>query len=373
MKSKICLIYNYAQHYRLGIFKLLNDELEVDFYFGDKMDDVKKIDYSELSNFRNEVNNIKIFKNFYIQKGVIKLLFKNYDNYILLGEYYCLSTWLILILGKFTNKKIFLWTHGWYGKETVIQRIIKRKFFNLSDGIFLYGNYAKKLMIKEGFKESKLHVIYNSLNYDEQIEYRKKCVENDLYKSYFKNGYPTLVFIGRLTKVKKLNYIIEAISLLKNDNFNVNLAIIGNGENLNSLQELVFELDLTNRVWFVGSLYNENEISNFIYNSDLCVSPGNVGLTAMHAMMYGTPVITNSAFSYQMPEFEAIIKGVTGDFFEKDNVKDLAEKIKNWFNINLQRDKSRESCYNVIDSYYNPYIQLKTIKNAIETINKKEL
>src|SRR5690554_6019915 len=128
MKNKYCLIYNYAQHYRLGIFKLLNNELNFDFYFGDKMGDVKKIDYSELTNFKQELRNIKIIHNFYWQKGALNVFFKKYEKYIILGEYYCLSTWLILILSRFTNKKIYLWSHGWYGKENKLQKLVKKIF-----------------------------------------------------------------------------------------------------------------------------------------------------------------------------------------------------------------------------------------------------
>ena len=75
---KICLIYNYAQHYRIGIFKLLDQELSCDFYFGDQMDDVKKLDYSELKNFKKAkdylemgldyiVDNPTMEANFYLQ------------------------------------------------------------------------------------------------------------------------------------------------------------------------------------------------------------------------------------------------------------------------------------------------------------------
>lgn len=54
--------------------------------------------------------------------------------------------------------------------------------------------------------------------------------------------------------------------------------------------------------------------AEFIYNADLCVSPGNVGLTAMHSLVFGCPVITHNCFEWQMPEFEAIQPGITGDF-----------------------------------------------------------
>ena len=52
-------------------------------------------------------------------------------------------------------KKIFLWTHGWYGKETTLESIIKIQYKLPNGGIFTYGEYARDLMIKEGFKANK--------------------------------------------------------------------------------------------------------------------------------------------------------------------------------------------------------------------------
>lgn len=46
--AKLCLIYNFAQHYRAEIFQELDKTFDVDFYFGDKYLDVKKMDYSLL-------------------------------------------------------------------------------------------------------------------------------------------------------------------------------------------------------------------------------------------------------------------------------------------------------------------------------------
>lgn len=37
-------------------------------------------------------------------------------------------------------------------------------------------------------------------------------------------------------------------------------------------------------VWFYGSCYDEQTNAELIYNADMCVAPGNVGLTAIHAM-----------------------------------------------------------------------------------------
>ena len=70
-------------------------------------------------------------------------------------------------------------------------------------------------MIKEGFDASKLHVIKNSLDYDKQLELRNNIVASNVYKEHFKNDNPTIIFIGRLTPVKKLDQIVGAVGILK--------------------------------------------------------------------------------------------------------------------------------------------------------------
>ena len=364
MIKKTCLIYNYAQHYRKGIFKLLDHELNVDFYFGNKMDDVKKIDYAELKNFKNELQNIKLYSNIYWQKGAVKLVFKDYDKFILLGEYYCVSTWVILLINFFKKKKTYLWTHGWYGNESSLKKKIKKIFFNLSNGIFLYGGYAKELMIKEGFNENKLHVVYNSLNYEEQNSLRSELNKNNVFKDYFKNDHPNLIFIGRLTSIKKLDYLLEAQNILKQNNFEVNLVFVGDGAEKNNLIKEAVRLGLKSNVWLYGSSYNESEIGQLIYNADICVSPGNVGLTAIHSLAFGTPVITHDNFTNQMPEFEAINDGITGTFFKENDTKDLARKIK-WWLKNKDKNIVKNECFKLIDRFFNPNFQLAVIKKII--------
>lgn len=361
MINEACLIYNYAQHYRSGIFIKMDKELEVDFYFGDKMQDVKKMDYEKLSHFKKELKNVFITSHIYWQSGSTSLFFNNYKQYIILGDYYCLSTWVLLFLCKFSNKKVYLWTHGWYGNENFFKRIIKKWFFKLSDGVLLYGKYAKKLMINEGFNSEKLHVIYNSMNYETQLNVRKKTAKSDIYEKYFKNNFPVMIFIGRLTKVKELTYLLEIQERIEKKGLGINIIYVGEGEDKKRLKKLA----ANKNVWFYGACYDEEKIGNLIYNADLCVSPGNVGLTAMHSMVYGTPVFTNDDFSTQMPEFEAIESNVTGGYFKKNNLDSMVTSIYNWLILDKNREEIRENCYKKIDKYYNPNFQIAVLKNIL--------
>lgn len=124
-------------------------------------------------------------------------------------------------------------------------------------------------------------------------------------------------------------------------------------------------------MWFYGACYDEKPNAELIYNADLCVAPGNVGLTAMHTMVFGTPVISHNDFKWQMPEFEAIHPNETGDFFEYKNTESLASTISNWFSVHKSdRAEVRRFCYHEIDTQWNPNFQIKVIRKLFGQTNK---
>lgn len=365
--SNICLIYNFAQHYRTNIFTLLDQQLDIDFVFGNEYLNIKKMDYQLLNHKVTEVKTKQLIGPLDWQCGVIKQLFKGYKKFIMLGKPMSISTWTALILGRLMGKDIYFWTHGWYGKESFLKTLIKKAFFGLATGTMTYGNYARDLMINEGLKAEKITTIYNSLMYDEQIKIRKTLVLSDIYKKKFLNSDPIVIFVGRLTTIKKLDQILKAQEICRNHNFKFNIVFVGDGTEMDSLKKLAENLGLSERVWFYGPSYDEAELSNLIYNADLCVAPGNIGLTAMHAMAYGCPCMSHNDFPYQMPEFEAIREGETGAFFKRDDINSLADNIMKWFNSpTLSREKIRQDCFREIDRKWNPHVQIELIKKAIK-------
>ena len=336
---KLCLIYNFAQHYRSSIFKLIDQEFDCQYVFGDKYLNVKKMEYSALNGKIIEVRRV-------------------------------LSTWLFCIRARlfYPEKKIYFWTHGWYGKENKIEKLMKKIFFRLPNGgIFLYGNYARELMIKEGFSPDKLYTIHNSLAYDEQVAVRQQLSKMPIYQEHFGNDNPNLFFVGRLTAIKKLDMILRAMSQLKKIGQNYNMTFIGGGDVQGELESLSVELGLQDNVWFYGPCYDEKNLGELIFNADLCVSPGNIGLTAMHSLVFGTPAITHDDFPHQMPEFEAIREGVTGTFFQNGSVESLAEGITRWFYQHKdERDIVRSACMKEIDESWTPYYQISVLKEHLK-------
>lgn len=363
-KHKICFFNRSSIHYRKNIWLLMDKELPCDFYFGDsRPGGIKPVPCELFTQFKGVFHNVDIGP-FYWQKGALRLL-NDYTDIITPGDYYCLSTWVMLLRAKRKKKNVYLWTHGAYGDETGFKKWIVLLSKKLAKGVFLYGNYAKLILQNWGIPSEKLFTIYNSLSYDEQIPLRKALQPSALYTEHFKNDNLNIVFIGRLTFVKKLDQILKAVKLLKEQGINYNIIFIGDGVVRTELEELTTELGMQDTVWFYGALYDEKKIAEFLYNADLCVSPGNVGLTAMHAMTFGCPVISHNNFPKQMPEFEAIEPGKTGAFFKENDVDDLARVIKQWKNSCSDREAVRQACYKVIDEKYNPHVQIETIRKAI--------
>jgi glycosyltransferase involved in cell wall biosynthesis len=367
-KAKICCIFNYPPHYRKAVYIMMDKELGCDFYFGDKVPgSLREMDCSLLSGYRKRFRNVVLKSRIIWQSGIFRLLIKPYEYYIMTVDTACLSGWIFIFFAMLFGKKIYFWTHGYSGKESFFEKLKKKVYYFPSAALLLYSEYAKNLMLKEGFDGNKLFVIANSLDYDRQLEIRKKLLKTSLYYRRFQNRNSVILFIGRLEPKKKLDKIIDLQKELKNKGKEINLVFIGDGSDKIRLESKAEKLCLRDKIWFAGECYNEEEIGNHIYNADLCLSPGNVGLTAIHSLTYGTPVITHNDFSEQMPEFESITEGKTGSYFIRNDYVDMLYCVERWLREHPIKDQSTiNACMSIVDSKYNPYFQIQVLKKALQ-------
>lgn len=374
MTKKIAYFTNIAPHYRENLWLELakHSGSGFHFYFGyNPNQSIKAIDFTneDWKAYQSQVHrlgNIKVKHRLVFQRKVIQtVLFKKWDAVIMLGDPNILSNWIAASVARIKGIPVIFWGHGMYGKEAGLKKTILKCFLSLANGILTYGNRAKQLLIKENFDENKIRVVYNSVDYSLSKSLRAQSIIPNFYKSYFKNDNQTIIFIGRLTKVKKLHLLIKAIKSLRDQGQAFNLMVIGDGTERENLEKLAKTLQI--KTHFYGSCYDESKIAKLLANADLCVSPGNVGLTAIHAMSYGTPVCTNDDYNNQMPEFESIQPGETGCFYDYRK-QNLSETIRIWFNTTSDRERVRISCYEMIDKYYNPKVQVKIFKEVIDDI-----
>ena len=375
-KEKILFITNFFPLYRKSIWKKLlnNKKSDVIFYFDPIQNEgiqVEELFFSE----SNKLDSFKEVKNFYFFGRVIwqsrivrECLSASFNQAIFLGDMNILSTWISLLICRLRNKKTVLWTHGFYGKENYIKRQLRILFYSIGNKYLLYEQRGKKLMIRAGFDANKIFVIYNSLDYELQKEYFENYQKNNTKRefTFFKNSkLKTILFLGRLTSVKKIDLLIKSLNKLNSKRVNFNLLIIGEGSQKSSLKKISKEGLEKGWIYFYGKTYKESELSKLIYSSDLMVSPGNTGLNAVHALSYGTPVGTHNNFYKQMPEAAIIEDQKTGFFFNENDSDDLSLNIDLWFskfNINLTQAERRR----IIDEKYNPEYQIKVIQKALD-------
>ena len=377
--KKIFYFANIAPHYRKNLWQKLVETTNFEFYFFYGINKALKIHEIDILNeeFIPFKKRFHVLKNIWLkdkillwQKGVITTCLKNnIHTAIFEGEFQIISTWIAMLICKLKGIQVVYWTHGLYGDEFYLKKKARVLFYKTADNLLVYENRAMKLLIKEGLDAKKLKVIYNSLDYDKQLIIRKKLIETEIYTKHFNNSNPTLIFIGRLTKVKKLEMLLEAQLLLKNIGVFVNTVFVGTGIEKDNLVKLAQKLDVKENSWFYGETYKEEEIAELLFNATLCVSPGNVGLTAIHSLSYGTPVCSHNNFYNQGPEVETITEWKTGILFVENSKDDLANKIKNWLNYSTERELIRENCYKIIDEFYNPYYQVNIINKILNELD----
>lgn len=364
--GKICCYFNDLALYRESIYRMMDAEYDIDWFIEDTDTQCKEFDPSLLKSV-SHLHTVPLC-HFYLTKGLISLLKKDYIIYFFLGSTRNITLYIFLIIKClfYRKKKVYLWTHGYYGKESPVNlALLKRPMFKMCDGAFIYGDYAISLMTHDGLNGKKLWPIHNSLNYNVQLSLRNTVEYSNIYQEHFGNNDPVLIFLGRLTPVKKLDQAIEAVKILKDRGENYNMVLIGDGPEGNSLRSLVKKFNLECCFWFYGACYDERINAELVYNADLCLAPGNIGLTAIHALMFGCPAATHNNFAYQMPEFEAIREGKTGIFFKQNDVLDIARAISEWFNLNHdKRGFVKEACYKEIDDNWTPQYQMKILKNV---------
>lgn len=156
-----------------------------------------------------------------------------------------------------------------------------------------------------------------------------------------------LVFVGRLVEKKGVSFLIEAVGILADRYPQLRLSIVGDGPLRESLEELARDLEVEDKVHFVGSVLNE-EVPDHLRAAKISVMPSVVassgdqeglGLVAVEALGCGCAVV-----AFDLPAVrDTVIHGKTGLMAEPGNAADLAEKIALLLEDNDLRKRLAES------------------------------
>ncbi|WP_223543419.1 glycosyltransferase [Pseudomonas sp. GL-B-12] len=358
--SIIC--YHFFPHYRKGIIEELARQISPTF-LGDNrgVEGIKAYEFSADDTFIQS-------SCFYIGKIMVQpkviwvALTGKYTSYVFLANPNHISTWLAAIICRLRFKNVVFWGHGFKSDKKTKSNFIRKIFFKLANSFYTYGWRAKDNAVNLGFSSKNIHVGYNSLDYNTQLKVRNTLVASEPSDSETLN----IICISRLTYACRYDMLFQAIELAKtiNPNMVISVTLIGDGPERAHLEKIACDLKIETD--FVGELYDEKIIARYISSADVTISPGKIGLTAMHSLMYGTPVISNDDYVSQMPEVEAIVTGHTGEVFCNGSISSLADALLIFKSKYLDRKKTREECFLMIDKIYNPSNQAHILKMAIE-------
>jgi glycosyltransferase involved in cell wall biosynthesis len=370
-RKRIAFFNPIFAHYRSALLRELRSSETFEYFlFGDTRDPYSNIPVADLSSdphFR-VTPYVRFWRVFAWQKGIVgPTLFGRFDGFILEGDAYYLSTWIGALLARLRRRRVLFWSHGWTRVDTGAKQLVRLLFYRLADGLLLYGTRAKSIGIESGLAADRLYVMYNSLDFD----YQRRCaagIQGDALAALRSRLFgpepaPVVIATARLTAKKRFDLLIRALGLINGAGRRVDLLVVGDGPARAELEALA-RSERVNAV-FVGACYEEPGLAELFACACVTVSPGEVGLTCMHSLGYGVPVITHGDPSRQMPEWEAIIPGVTGDLFEPDDVGDLAKKIDRWTQSRDVPEATRDACLNRVAQRYHARTQAQAIELAL--------
>ncbi len=135
----------------------------------------------------------------------------------------------------------------------------------------------------------------------------------------------SIVFAGKLVKQKRIDFVLQALSLIK-DEIPFVFYIVGDGEELDYLKLTTEILGLNNKVVFVGRVGRE-ELSRIMFNSDIFVMMSineTLGLVYLEAMAQGCVPIGSKGEGID----GIIINEENGFLCDPFSVEDVAGSIK---------------------------------------------
>lgn len=172
--------------------------------------------------------------------------------------------------------------HYWTKKLPAIL-LYQRKGISISDWIHATANTERLNIEKLGWNQN-LFVIPNCVQID-QIEMKGSW-----------RRYKTILFLSRVHPKKGVNFLIEAVSLLREELSGYKVIIAGPGDEayINSLRQLAFENGVGDLFNFIGPVFGDRKWELY-RSSDLLVLPTyseNFGIVVPEALAAGTPVVT---------------------------------------------------------------------------------
>lgn len=177
---------------------------------------------------------------------------------------------------------------------------------------------TKRALIAEGFKENNITILPMGITLPKTLP------------SLRKEKSPTIIFVGRLLKVKGIEDAIRLCSNLKKEFGDIKLWVVGRGEESyeRKIKKLVKDLNLKEDIEFLGFV-SEDKKFEMMQRAHILIAPSikeGFGLTILEAGIVGTPAVV-----YNVEGLRDVVKNGINGLLVNTNINSMAEKVKNLF------------------------------------------
>ncbi|MCK5611735.1 glycosyltransferase family 4 protein [Candidatus Pacearchaeota archaeon] len=174
-----------------------------------------------------------------------------------------------------------------------------------------------------------------------------------------------ILYVGRLDRLKGIDDLIKSIWYVKKEIPNIKLSIVGDGEYLSDLLNLVSDYDLKDNIIFEGHLYDD-ELVNMYSKSEIFVFPSyleGMPMAVIEAMSAGLPIIASDI----EPCIEILEDGKYGVIVKKGDSKAIANNIVSLLMDDKLKKHYAEMCLKKSKRYTLDYIA-QEIENVYEDL-----
>lgn len=368
---RVVVIYHFYPHYRRAIVEALARSTRASFVFvGDEQEYLRSVEPARLGDFVrfHRAPARHLFGPFMWQWGAIRwAVSSRFDTVIMHAVPHWPCTWIGGMLARLLGKHVIFWGHGYLQRPRGLKGLIRKLFYAIPTDHLLYSRLSKAYAIETGWDPARLHVIYNSLDAAEQKRVRdawSPAQGRELRERTFGDAdTPVIGCTSRLIPMRRLHELLRAVAFLRDQGLRCNILLIGDGPERDRLERLASELKL--QVHFAGAVYDEARLGSMLMACRVTVSPGKTGLTVVHSIGYGVPVISHDDSDDQGPEWEAIIPGRTGSFFRTGDIASLASAVRPWVEGPERNPRTVAACLELYDRFWNPDYQRLAIERAV--------
>jgi glycosyltransferase involved in cell wall biosynthesis len=168
-----------------------------------------------------------------------------------------------------------------------------------ADAIITVSSAMQDDLVRHGWPQAKINVVWNGVDPDEYDPNR--CRKDEISKIRENYGIPEdwkmLLFLGRLTWVKSVKNLVQALPTVLKDYPKTKLVILGKGEQQSDIIEMANRLGVKDNIVCRFDFVPEKERILHYAAADLCVFPSvyePFGIVSLEAMSMAKPVIVGA-------------------------------------------------------------------------------